>query len=265
MSLLRASPLCGLLLSFASTVAAQGGISEGVELLQRAEFENAVQAFDRAEAASEGLTRDDLIQLYIHRASAQLALQQGARMRADLRRLASLDPRHEFGPETRPEIFEAFEALAGGAPISLSSDVSEDPGGVRVTGQVANDSENLTRGVRIRARVGAGDWREGEGSLVLPAAVGGTVEYVVEAVGPGGAVLSNEGTSDAPATHVLGGASGSGPTSDDPLDDDEGSNVGLIVGIVAGVAVVALIVAIIAVAASSGNDQTMPDPPMIFD
>jgi hypothetical protein len=268
MLFLRAATVCGLfLLSFASTAAAQGGISEGIELLQRAEFESAVQAFDRAEEANEGLTREDLVELYIHRAGAQLALQQGARMRADLRKLATLEPNHEFGPETRPEMVEAFEALGGGSPIALGTDVSEDPGGVRVSGEVSNDGEELVRRVRVRARVGDGDWQEGEDALVLPAAVGGTLEYVVEAVGPGGAVLANEGTITSPATHALGGATGVGPDPEDPLDDDDDddSNVGVIVGVIAGVAAVALIVAIIAIAASSGNDQTMPDPPMIFD
>jgi hypothetical protein len=267
MFFLRASAIWGLLLSFASTAAAQGGISEGIELLQRAEFESAVEAFDRAERANEGLSREDLVELYIHRAGAQLALQQGARMRDDLRRLASLEPGHEFGPETRPEMVEAFEALAGGSPISITTDLSEDPGGVRVRAEVESDPEGLTRTVRVRARIGDGDWQQGEGSLVLPAAVGGTVEYVVEAVGPGGAVLANEGTIAAPATHALGGATGTGPDPEDPLDDDDDddSNVGVIVGVIAGVAAVALIVAIIAIAASSGNDQTMPDPPMIFD
>ncbi len=265
MHFLRVAIPCALVLLWTSSVAAQGGIAEGVQLLERAEFESAVAAFDRAEAATEGLSRANLIALYVNRAAAQLALQQGGRMREDLRRLATLNPDHHFDAATRPEIVEAFQGLRGREVVGLRAEVSEDPGGARVSGEVTNDVEELARSVRVRARIGDGDWQEGDGSLVLPAAVGGTVEYVVEVIGPGGAVLANEGTESAPATHALGGATAGAPQPDDPLaDDDDDGNIGLIVGIVAGVAAIALVVAIIAVAATSGNDQTAPDAPMIF-
>jgi len=260
-----------LFLLVPSLASAQSGLAQGQALLDRADFDAAVRAFSAAESATSGLSRRELASLYAGRASAHLALGRESAMEADLRRLASLDRDYVFGPASRPEIGQTFDrvkASIDGSP-SISVSVSEDVGAVRIEAEVENDSQDLTRTLSIRARVAGGAWASSDGDgLSLPVTDGSSVEYFVEAIGPGGAMIANEGSEDSPTTHTVVGAAADGPPPDDPLEDDDdggGGNVGLWVGLAVGAAVVAIVVAIIVVAASSADNQTsMPSPPMIY-
>jgi hypothetical protein len=69
---------------------------------------------------------------------------------------------------------------------------------------VSDDNAGLVQSLRVRARVSGAAWRRVErATLEIPAAAGATVEYVAEAVGPGGAVLAQAGTDDAPLRTTL--------------------------------------------------------------
>ncbi len=259
-----------LTVAWAGPAFAQSPLSEGNARLELADFEGAVAAFDRIEAADSGLTRAQLVELYSLRSSAHLALGDDSAMEADIRRLAALDPDHEFGPATRPEVRQAYERFQGaaGPPLSVVAAPHEEPGAVRIDADVRGDSVDLTRSVRVRARVGDGEWLVGDRSLMLPATEGSRVQYLVEAVGPGGAVLAAEGTESAPRSYEVTGAIAAGPRQDGHLDaddgDDGGSNAIIWIAVIGGIAAAALIAVMVGVAVSGSNDSTNPDVPMIF-
>jgi hypothetical protein len=225
-------------------------LDEGRRLLEEADFEGAVVALDRAEQ-QDGLTREDLVAIYESRAIARRANGDADGARDDLTRLASLDPEHVFPPEAPPELAEELRAMAG-TPITVSAEW-EDDGGDRtvVSATVWDDAAGLVTDVVIWTRSGAVPWRRSSGTSATIDARGGEAEAYVEALGPGGAVLAQQGSRDAPIVHVLR-AEEAAPTPPARSDDTL-----LHIGIAAGAGGLALVIVIIvAVAASSSNDQT---------
>ena len=115
----------------------------------------------------------------------------------------------------------------------------------------------LVTDVVIWTRTGTTPWRRSSGSSVTIDARTGRAEAYVEAIGPGGAVIAEAGTHDAPLTHRVGSEETTPPVGgrDDTL---------LHIGIGAGAGGVALVVIIvIAVVLSQPSGQTRLEGPVV--
>lgn len=270
-------------------------VGAGRRALEEADFQRALRAFDRAER-SESLDRAELTALYEGRSMARFALGDEPGARADLRALGELDPTHAFPAEAPPELGsllgELVRAAGGGLAFELRwSGVS---GGSALSVEVQRDAASLVRTVRIHTRVGIrGRWRTEEArSVVVTHPPGVRVYFHVEALGPGGAVLLEQGSrqrplvrgvreSDAeptwtdgvedPSSTISTVAIGPPPVrGEEPApgalapsagDDDTGLVIGLSVG--AGVAVVAAVIIGVVVGTQSGSSITQPSAPVV--
>ena len=204
--------LCAL----ASPASAHPLVDEGRELMQLAEFDQALDAFARAEA-SDDLTQEELIDLLDARAMCYLATGDEAAMDRDLVALVSLDLTHEFGPEAPPELSDALADVAATSTggLVVEAHARPVPGGVEVEASVHNDPANLARSTVLWVRPRDGTWRRAAETLVtLP--LGGTLDYYAELFGPGGAPLAQHGSRETPLTS--GAALGGGAA---PIRQDE--------------------------------------------
>jgi len=180
-------------------------LDEGERKYEDADFQGALDAFARAEQASD-LTRDDLVRLYTRRAMVHHAMQHPEELEADVFRLAHLDRALRLPRAAPPAVRRAYEQAVARVSGTLRVDVEVEsmPGGTRLVARVSDDNAGLVQSLRVRARVAGGPWRRTErAALEVPAAAGATVEYVAEAIGPGGAVLTHAGTDDAPLRTTL--------------------------------------------------------------
>ncbi len=237
-------------------------VDEGKELMMEAEFERALEAFAEAEEASD-LTRDDLVELLGARSLAYLAMDDASALRQELRALASLAPEHRWGREAPPELGEAFaqtlEVVDG--TVQVRSESEGVPGGVSVEAEAVDDHGDLVRELRIFTRVGGGSWRRTRsGTQAAPA--GQRLDYYVQAIGPGGAVLAAEGSRDEPLQSEPALAGGSLVRS----EDDEGGGISpwVWIGIGAGVLVAVGVVLAIVLVGSSGESGTQPESPLVI-
>jgi hypothetical protein len=180
-------------------------VDEGERKYEDADFQGALDAFARAEAATD-LTRADLVRLYTRRAMVHHAMQHPDELEADVFRLANLDRAVRLPRAAPPAVRRAYEQAVARVASLLRVDVEAEamPGGTRLVARVSDDNAGLVQSLRVRARTAGGAWRRTDrATLEVPAAAGATVEYVAEAVGPGGAVLAQAGTDDAPLRTTL--------------------------------------------------------------
>lgn len=239
-------------------------VDEGVRHYENADFPRAIQAFARAEAASD-LQRADVVELLVRRALVHFAMNAEARMREDLRRLATLEPNHVLGAETPPAVRAAFESVRRDLEgrIALRVESHAIPDGVHLAVEVTGDAAGLVRSVRLGARSPGGEWTEREGNEIdVPAA---EVEYYAEAIGPGGAVLASDGSRDAPRTASAGGVVAGGGGGAVIGGDDEGDEGGAPIWLFVGLGAVAVAAAVVAVVliTSAQSDQTQLGAPTV--
>lgn len=262
-----------LLASLSASAHAQ--IAEGRRRLEMADFTRAVRAFDRAERART-LSRDELLQIYEGRAMARWATGDSRRAGRDLAALAELDPHHGFPPEAPPDLGEAFDAAAREGGLALALTFEDETGATTMTVDTQRDGAGLVRSLRTHVRVGTGAWissTESTVHLVVPE--GQPVEAWVEAIGPGGAVLTTAGTESAPVVHGGGAVHELVPPEPTPPpvlaattqeEEHHGSDEGLWIGlgVGAGVLVIAAVVVGVVLGTSGGtSDHTQPDVPVV--
>jgi hypothetical protein len=227
-------------------VHAQDDLAAASAAFERAEFAEAIEAYDRA-ASGDGLTRAQVLVLLEGRALARHATRDPAGAEADLVALLSLEPEAELGETAPPALRRELERLRGEAAgrIELGADASRVPDGFVVTSRVRNDVASLVSAVRVHWQA-QGEWQRAEGREVrVPA--GSSLSYYVEAIGPGGAVLASHGTLDSPErvgaleTTTVEEMRPAPP----PPSDDSGLWIGLGVGAAVIVAAVAIVLAIV--------------------
>ncbi len=280
--------VCGvsaaLVLVPAVVLAAPRDVERGHALLVEANFEGALAAFEQAEAGG-GLDRATLVRLLEGRVLAHHGLGHRAAMERALAELAALDPRHTFGPEVPPEVTVRFaqivEAAGGGLAVQVRLLHGEE--GYELVARPVRAPSGLVRQVRVLARRGDASWREGLGGVTfgdLPD--GEVVRYLVEIVGPGGAVLAREegqrrvgreeageaerGASDATEPERAPSARRSplAPAPSRAEDDDSSGGGGLWIGLGVGAALLAAgAVAAVLLAGDSGASQTLPRRPVV--
>ncbi|MEM9195001.1 MAG: hypothetical protein AAGF12_37860 [Myxococcota bacterium] len=169
----------------------------GVEAYEGGDLRGAAEALARAEA-QRSLTRDDVVVLLIHRALVQYAQRERESLDATLLRLATLAGEEALGRRAPPRLRRSYAAAVEAVvqPLAVEVRREESDGRVRVEGTVVGDQGGLVDRVRVSLRSG-GDWESADGALEM-AVVNHRVEYAVEAIGLGGAVLASEGTRAAP-------------------------------------------------------------------
>lgn len=224
---------------------AQTSVDEGWRLMQDADFEGAVRAFDEAEAGT--LTRAELTRVLEGRAQVFYALGDEPALTAALGRLAAMSPEHRFAAEAPPELIERFRSLADRRRLRLDVSLDQREAEARLEARADGDPGGLVRHVRVAARIEDGAWIEAEDEpLTIPVDASRALAWYGEAIGPGGAVVASDGTRDAP--HRRDGASGDEP----PWGW---------IGLGAGAAVVIGVVVTIVVVATQPAD-TQPTAPM---
>lgn len=252
------------LMFVSATALAHPIVEQGRQQASDADFDAALASFAAALEA-DGLTREDLIQLYETRAYVYYATGNREALQADVARLAALDPEHGFEVSIPPEVSDLYRTAVDHSDgrLSLDGQPSESVTGVvEVRAIVTGDAEDLVRRVRIFIRTAGGPWAEGGNSVQLPSRIGESVEWYAEALGPGGAVVANIGSATAPMHHARNGDSDLGTT--DGLDSAEGDGVPLWVWIAggAGIALVTVL-AIVLLAGESLSDDTQPSGPIV--
>ncbi len=213
-------------------------VDEGRRLYEEAEFVSALDALGRAEAQTD-LTLADLEALLAQRVLVQVALGNQDAVRADLRRLLAVAPDHTLARGAPPEVARLFTELRAESTGSVRVVASTDAAAasVTITVRAENDWASLVRTVRTSARVvGTADWDVAtDAPLLVPTVPGDRVEYFVEAIGPGGAVLAQSGSAESP----LRAAAGAGAEV-----ASSGEIWPIIVGVVVGLVVVGVAVAV---------------------
>lgn len=260
--LVRLAPLTAIAwVCLAPVALAHPRVEEGRQRLDEADFEGAMQAFSQAEREG-GMTAADVARLLEGRAMVHLALGQRDGMDTALRRLASLDPDHEFAPGVRPEIRARFEALGDAERLALDVDAEPGDGGLVVRAEIRHDPAGLVEEVAVGGRTASAGEQSGAGGEVLLRALSGeTVEYWVRALGPGGAIVAEAGTPDTPLSARMPGDASLEVAG--PGDGDGDRPPWLIIGAAAGGALVVAVVIAILVASSGGSsDRTQPTAPV---
>ncbi len=243
------------------TASAHPLVDQAREQLGEALFVDALDTLATAEAG-EDLTVEELADLFAVRALVNRALNNDDAMNADLARLAVVAPNYAFDRRAVPEVRRAFadaRANASGA-IRVVATPAIEGGGVTVRADAQNDVQHLVRTVRISGRPDAASAWERSDDAPLFVSTDGPVEYYVEAIGPGGAVLASSGSASSP--HRFGGGGEAGgdvlaATGGETAEDDEGGGgAGLWIGLGIGLAVVAGVAIALAVALSSGGGES---------
>ncbi|MFK7985995.1 MAG: hypothetical protein AB8I08_08185 [Sandaracinaceae bacterium] len=241
-----------LVLSFMvapSTALAHPLVDEGRRLFNEAELERARDVLTQAEAEAE-LTREELAQLYETRALSHAALGDEEAAAADLGRLAMIAPEHELGPAMPPELREVFDAVVAEGPPRFEVRATATLEGERVVVRGALTPHELLRGVRLGARsAGEADFAVVDGAELVLEAATSPVTYFAQGLGPGGLVLAEAGSPEAPRSLAF--------SLEEDEQDGGGDDTLLFVGLgAAGGAVLTAIVIGVAVAAASGPDDT---------
>lgn len=224
-------------------------VDEGLQRLRDADFAGALQVFEEAEAGDD-LTRADLVALLAARATVHLALDDQAAAVLDLRMLATLDPRHVIDRTAPPDFRRAFaratQAVRG--PLSVTATHERVADRVQIEARAHDDPAGVVRAIRVFVRRD-GAWLPAStppASLLVPAST--SVEYYVEAVGPGGAVVARAGSRQFPRD-VPGGN-----------DEEPGGTPWLWIGLGIGGAVLVATVTIFVLAASTSPNTVIEGP-----
>lgn len=255
-------------------------VDEARSAYDSAQHERGLELLEQAEAGTD-LTREDLAELLLVRAMIHRAQHHMDLAEVDLFRLAALDPTRELGREVHPQLRRSFATVRERVqrPIRLDATVERHGGTVEIQVTVNDDVAALTQGFRLHGRADGGRWVDTtDARLTVPAAASEGVEYWVEAIGPGGAVIATLGSAtnaervegeDVAAgggddlVSVGDGASGSGSGSGSgggPTDEGLPTWPFIVGGV--GVAVIAAVV-ILAVVLTQPTDETQLTPPSV--
>lgn len=195
-------------------------IDEARRSYDSAQHEEALALLERAEAGTD-LTREDLAELLLLRAMVHRAQRRMDLAEVDLLRLAGLDPARRLGREVHPSLRRLFDTVRERVPGPVRLEVSAERNGnvVRVRAAVTDDVAALTQSFRVHARPAGGTWRQSDAAMLeVTVEPYEAAEYYAEAIGPGGAVIANYASRDAPGRLEPEGAAAD-PVHDGPAPD----------------------------------------------
>jgi hypothetical protein len=257
-----------------SSARAHPVIDEAKAAYHQAEFEVAIRLLADAEGGDD-LSRAEAVELLLWRSIVHYALGDEAAWVADVQRLARAAPELALGPELPPRFRERFRAFVDeGLVLALDTRVRRTEDVLEVSAVVVGDPGGLVRSIRVAGRLpGASTrWERARGATLRIAEPDATsVEYYVEVVGPGGAVLVREGSAESPArADVRLPALGDGlpahtiaahPGSTGAMDREASTPWGWWLALGAGVAVAAGVV--VAVLVLTARTETAFGPPEV--
>ena len=197
---LAGSFLCLAALSRAYPAAAQPAIDEARRLADRAEFEQALQVLEGAEAGND-LVAEGVVPLLRLRAIAEFALGSDRALGRDLARLAALGWQPPADDVLLPPaLLQRYaDVRQRVTPLGVSVEVERGAGAVRLSASLRGDVDGLVRAVRFHTRLAGGSWLTSDGREARALTPDeSTVEYFAEVLGPGGAVLVHEGSETDP-------------------------------------------------------------------
>ena len=229
-------------------------VRAGVAAYEEADFEGALQAFDRA--AAQGLDRALLVRVLAHRVLIAQASGDAASLEVQALRLVTLDPealRDEASPELTRALERARSRADGVVRLRIEHEVSA--GGVTLRARVEGDVAGLVREVHLRAGRAPNALVAGENGVVqLEGASLEGIVLVAECVGPGNAILAQEGTAGAPASLATTTARNVLQAPVVQAGDDTGLHVGLVLG-GAAIVIVAVVVGVLVTDANAPRSQ----------
>jgi hypothetical protein len=214
-SALFAAVLFGGVLAFPSLASAHPEVERARQLVLDGDYDAARPALDAA-LARDDLDVEDLIELLEARALLFHGLSDRDALDRTLRSLASFAPTHRFGPRFPPDLAARSVEIGREMRGRLRVVTRRVPSavGLRLEANVENDGASLVRELRYRVFDSrSGQWQPA--IAPIEASAGRELLVVVEAIGPGGAVLARDGSPDAPVR--LEGPSA--VASEDPVHD----------------------------------------------
>lgn len=241
-------------LCLTAAVHAQSHVSTARTHYEDADFEGALAAIAAA-WESDDVSADELVELLRLRALVHLGMGDQDAMREDVRALLSVRSDITFDDATPPEIRQTADSLRGevGMGIAVETTVEATSGGARIDAEVTGDSADLVRRVVVHTRAGGGSFQSDEPPVEVALSSAEELAYHVEVIGPGGAIIAQEGSASDPFLWTSG-EGGEEPT-------EEGGSPWLWVGIGAGAAAVVGIVLVVALSGGH-SDITQPSLPM---
>lgn len=250
MRFVRKRTLIVLAALMANAAHAQPPLDEAALAIDEAEFEDALDLLRRAEEGPLDLPA--LRRLLSLRALALFGLRDDDALARALADYATVGPEALEGPPRLAQLYA--EARMRVSPSRLDVDARFEGEVAIIAARWDPAPHALSREVRVHAQVGDRGWEVGEGALRL-AREGDAVSYYVEALGPGGVVLSREGSRESP--RVLGHLDG---VREAPSRLPSRRPLRLGFGIGVAVAVVAAVVAAILVTRPRGLELVGPVP-----
>ena len=248
----------------ASTALAHPLVDEGVRLAEIAEFDQALEAFERA-AAADDLTREDLAKLLAERALMQHALGETQAAGADLAYLAAVAPETKLGPRAPPELTQSWAAAVQSVqPYELEVQADAVPAGVRVRASYRGGPPGASARTRYHVRTEGANWQQSSGPETrYPATPGTRIEYYVELLGMGGVVLRSAGTVEEPSAYVMeappGAPAAIAVTPQGPRSDERSNLKWWLIGGGAAVAVAVGVVLAVVLTAEDKSDRSQVD------
>lgn len=244
----------------ASPALAQHCSSDAQGAYDGGDFDAAAAGIEDALARRSGLNRESLQRCLAFQASVAHARRNDVDLDTALARLLSLDPDAEL-PRVPPSVRRRLATLRGEVQGGLSIAAEQTPteSGAHLRLRARNDLGELVRGFVVHVRRGDGwDNRPGEQHHLDPGD-----RFYIEALGPGGAIVAQQGSPEAPLEAVDAIAAPVAVQEPDAPDAADASPnpwpwLGPIIGAVALGAAVGL-----AFALRPDNNSTTLSPPMM--
>jgi len=230
-------------------------IAEARRLGEEADFEAALQAFERAQREG-GLSRPDVVELLAQRSIIYCALRDEPRMQLDLGRLAALEPEYRFGAEVLPQVRTTFDRLRLEVePLKLELWLRKEQQQLEISAQYGRPPPQLVLDDRVYGRIPGQPWREAPGRIAIANPERQPVEYYAEAFGPGGALLIARGSREQPLRFVYEGPAAQAAHA---------GNSTTLWWILGGSAVLLAGATVLIVAMMSENDHTQFEGPVVY-
>ena len=186
------------LLAFPTLARAHPEVERARQLVLDGEYDAARPALEAA-LARDDLDLEDLVELLEARALLFHGLSDQEALDRTLRSLASFAPTHRFGPRFPPDLAARSVEIGREMHGRLRVVTRRVPSavGLRLEANVENDSASVVRELRYRVFDSVtGQWQPA--IAPIEASAGRELLVIVEAIGPGGAVLASDGSPDTP-------------------------------------------------------------------
>ncbi|MFT5357366.1 MAG: hypothetical protein ACI9KE_004601 [Polyangiales bacterium] len=242
--------------AFAGSAQAQSPhLDAAIEAYEQGEFATARDELGQAQQ-EDTLDRSALLRLLVHRVLVAQPLGDDALLETALLQLASLD-RDALDGRAPPALMRRFEAAieqAGESLLAVDVDVQANEENVVFGASARGDIGALVERISLRTRLPNEDWLDASGNVATHPR--GEVEYVAQAIGPGGAVLAEQGNEAAPIQYS--------PDSTDlsltPAARPRTRNI--LIGVAAALVVIGATLAIILVSRADDN-ASFAGPPVV--